>query len=699
MSRKIKRWFVFGVLLASIGCQPVQEEEEIEPVQQETITVEVPLTAVPTTTSVPPPEPTSLPTAMPDAWLRVGNQTTGLQLSIPPDWVNLSGSLDTVSAANALGLVVLLTSDSQRTGSALLAGKGTGEGAYAAGMITHFDLSTMSLSNAMNAVYEQFASQPAASPAPLTNISQMGSDGETIEGVSMEFDGTAVIFPDTLAQQMRTRLLMFPLPNEGQAELTQAVFVFSAESSVWSLYQPIFDRMLKTVTIHDFSNDIVINDGRANVVGSLGITDRVNGRLESGVSDIWTFQAQTGQYATMTVSPDDKEIDLIIRLIDPAGKTVAQFDNAFAGDSELIVDYLLLQDGTFVIEVSEFFKDSGRYTLSLVLTDEPLYIDTGEIDFGQTIQNDLPITGQKVWLFNGEANETISIVLIPEGDFDGILDLYAPNGDKLLTVDEGFSGDAELIAGYYLPFSGQYSIVVRSFAGNGGAYSLSLDLGGEDISNFYDAGDLIFGETKNEMLRANEAHAWFFDGKRGDNVTIMVTPLNNALDLDVWLLDPNIERINLQDVFLAGESERVEQRLPLDGQYLILVSDFYGMAGPYEISLTAQPIATPQPHGVLELDTPVDDTLGADETNIWYFEGETGDSLTIELTTTSSTADLAFDIVNPDGIRVRLVDEQTSGADELLEQFTLTEDGRWGIIVKEFYQEAADYSLVVKRAQ
>ncbi len=703
MSRMLKRGLFFGVLLIAIGCMPANEDEQNEPIiieVEETVVVIQEVIVTTEATKVPPSLPTPLPTDEPDAWLRVGSEVTGVQLSIPPDWVNLSGALDAVTATNPLGLVVLLTSDTERTGSALLAGKGSGEGAYAAGLITNLASTSDDPTMALSSLVEQLIGVEVSLPQVSSMASQINGQGRTVGGAFIDIEGTAVIFPDSVNQRMRTRLLYFPLQDTEGGTPKQAVFVFSADVDEWASYESVFNQMQNEVVVYDFlEDDLVINDGRSNIEGSLGQTDVVNGRLEANVSDIWTFSAESNQYATITISPDDRDIDLILKLIDPNGRTVTQIDNAFAGDTEVVLDLLLTESGMYVIEVSEFFQDLGRYTLSLVLTEEPLFSGGGEIDFGQSIQSDLPAGSQKVWIFGGAAGEAISVVLIPEGEFDGILELYAPNGEKLVSLDEGFNGDAEVIAGYVLPLSGDYRLVVSSFAGNGGTYSLSLDRGGEDTANFYDAGDLSFGETRQEELRSNEAHAWFFNGRSGDDVTIVVRPLDETLDIDLWLLDPAIERINSQDVFLAGEPERLEQRLSADGQYLILISDFFGSSGRYEISLSAQPISTPQPSGLLQLGTAVTGQLLQNETNIWYFDGSVGDLVTVELSGNNANADLAFDIVDPSGNRVKIVDEQNAGLGETYERFTLSVDGRWGVVIREFFNEGTTYSLLVERSQ
>ena len=78
-------------------------------------------------------------------------------------------------------------------------------------------------------------------------------------------------------------------------------------------------------------------------------------------------------YATITLNPTDKDIDLAMTIIDPSGETTSQIDTGFAGDSEVLSDLFLADGGRYIVEVSEFFNESGRYTLNLMLSDEPVF--------------------------------------------------------------------------------------------------------------------------------------------------------------------------------------------------------------------------------------------------------------------------------------------------------------------------------------
>ena len=699
------RLFLGSILVVVVGCRPVTEEDgHLQATEDVAIVTRSSIIAQQATatnddqndaTQLPPPEPTPIPTTT-VSLQQIGSEASGLQFEVPPEWVNLTGDLDTPLAVNSLGLVVLLAADSERTGSALLANKQIGTGAYTAGLVTNLDLPGASPSTALTALLENYNVSTIGITNTTTAASSVSAD---IPGAYIDIEGTPLIFNNG-SNTMRTRIYLFTLtPAGARVSLpTQAVFLFTAESEQWVSYVNTFDEIAQTMMIHDIFANLQINDGTTSILGSLGEQDLINGRLESGISDIWTFNSDNGRYATITANPEDSSLDLIMSLISPSGQTISTIDNGFAGDTEVVIDYLLPESGTYLIEIKEFFNTSGRYTLSLVLTDDPLFNSGGRIELGQTIQSELPAKGKKVWQFNGTANDLVSIVLIPEGPFDAILELYGPDGNRLVGLDEGFSGDAEVISGYKLLVTGEYTIIISSFAGDGGGYSLSLDEGGEDTANFYDAGDLTYGDVKQESLQANEAQAWFFNGTKDDEVEITISPQNAALDLNIWLLDPNVERLTTQDEHPAGEPERITFTLPQDGQYLILVSDFFGMAGDYEIALTANEINEPAYAGLLEYDNPVSGTLTSAQSNLWLFDAKKGDLLDIVLKTSATNRDLSFYVQGPDGNRVLTVDNTDAGEDEVFLMFSIGSDGQWGIVVGEFYGDAAPYSLTVKRS-
>ncbi|WP_420628375.1 PPC domain-containing protein [Candidatus Leptofilum sp.] len=702
---------LFGLMLATlIACKPISEDEQEQPTaEQPTATTDVPIESLgeqaatvpiptkPLATSAPPPAPTAVPTSAAYAgWQQIGNPATGLQLMAPPSWFNLSGQVDTAVAANELGITVLLLADSQRTGDGLLGNKNIGDGAYVAGLITHLDFPPNTPQATLNRLATDLTSQAERTIiAQATTVNATVGSGGMVTGSYLDLVGTPLLFSAS-GTNVRTRIYLFSTALGGNlSQQTQALFIMSSADGQWPLYEATFEKMANSIILHNIYADIVIQDGSANVLGSLGQQDLVNGELSEGVKDVWTFSLPGSRYANITLSPDNKDIDLILSLISPTGQTVTRIDNGYAGDTEIMIDNLLQDSGLYVVEVSEFFGDTGRYTMSLVLTEEPLFGGGGRLSPGQTIQSTLARGAQHIWTFTGNAQEVISIVLTPENQFDAILDIYGPDGSRLAALDEGFSGDAEVVAALELPLTGEYDILVRSFAGEGGGYSLSLDEGGDRTSNFYDAGDLIAGQIAQETLRANEAHAWFFTGHAGDEIFITVNPLTPDLDLDVWLLDANVARLAEEDSFLAGESETINYTLPEDSQYLVLVRDFFGEPGQYEIDLQVNQATPPEEAGTLDFGTAVSDTLQPYQMVVWYFEAEDGDEIDIELTPGNDSADLLFTVYDPSGNQIWSIDAAQAGEGEAVNAYPVMIEGRWSIVVREFFGEATSYTLEI----
>lgn len=693
-------------VVVAVACKPISEEEQdLTTAESAPSSTDVPIEAnqqatlpIPTksfATSSPPPLPTAAPTAPAFAgWQQIGNPATGLQLFAPPEWINLSGQVDTAVTANELGITVMLLANSERTGNSLLGSKAIGDGAYVAGLIAHLDLPPNTPQATLNRLATDLSTE-RTTLAPAAPVTASVGAGGLITGSYIDLEGAPLLF-STSGSNMRTRIYLFSSALAGAiSQQNQALFIMSTSAEQWPNYEGTFEKMASSIVLHNIYADIVIQDGSANVLGSLGQQDIVNGDLEANVKDVWTFSLPGSRYANLTLSPDNKDIDLILSLISPTGQTVTRIDNGYAGDTEIMIDNLLLESGLYVVEVSEFFGDTGRYTLSLVLTEEPLFGGGGRLAPGQTIQSTLARGGQHVWTFSGNAGELVSVVLTPDNQFDAILDIYGPDGTRLAALDEGFNGDAEVVAGLELPLTGEYSILVRSFAGEGGSYSLSLDEGSDNTTNFYDAGDLIFGQIAQESLQENEAHAWFFEGSAGDELFITVTPLTANLDLDIWLLDSNVNRLAEQDAFLAGEAEMINFVLPGNGQYLILVRDFFGEAGRYEISLRANQANAPDAAGMLAYGTAVSGMLQPDQSVVWYFEAEDGDVIDIELVPSGSSSDLLFMVFDPTGTQIWAIDSAQAGEPEQINAYPIMSNGRWSIVVKEFYGETADYTLRV----
>jgi hypothetical protein len=698
MGRSSRFWLLAGLLFAfPTAClAPVEEEEVavtptfISVAPAPTVTPPPTLPAFPAPLLIEKPAselpaiPVPPPIVIPRGWKVVGSESLGLQFAVPPSWVEVAGLSPGRAGAGLLAPHSLMLADSDATGRALLAGERVESGAFVLALVT----------NLSGDRHEWLGAHPGASMRALLGaeagqlpaVQEISSlNSPVLKGAYVDVDHDPFGILPIPVIGLRLRLVLYAAPESGTAIL----FLLGAPLQVWPEKYKIFTSIAETAVWHDVE--------LATLWGNLESGDLVNGRLSKAATDIWAFQGESGRYATIAVTPLDSSIDLTLTLVNSAGRTLESVDNGYAGDKEVLADVLLRQDDVYFIEIREFFDEPGRYELSLTLTDEPQFGGGGRLEIGEQITGNLPPGARHTWTFGGTAGQTVTVIVTPlEQQLDVILGLLGPDGQPVVRpLDEGFSGDPELLVGVSLPITGEYTIVVYGFADHGGRYTVSLDEGGESTANFWEAGDLLYGEVKREVLRANEAHAWYFDGRRGDEVTITVTPLHSRLDLDLWLLDPNVHKLMMKDDYLAGARETIDFMLPVDGQYIILVREFFGEPGPYELALSATGSNFVEQMGRITYGETVYGSLPPGRRAAWTFSGQRDQIITIALASLDGESDLLLVLKAPDGSTALVIDDTLAGAAERLTGYILPLSGDWTIIVQEFFDAGAHYSMVV----
>ncbi len=618
---------------------------------------------------------------IPAGWAQFGSERLGLLTAAPQNWIDWTWALRDAGAIELFGPHLLMVADSQATAEQIMDGVGPAQGAYAFGYLTMLGEQATTAEMALNELLRELDPESEI----LTRPTEIVLNEMTGAFVDVSRDPLN-LFPALIEPQ--TIRLITLLDEEKGLLIT---FLMAAGSESWPNYQAIFETMMETITVVPL---------QATVAGHIDSGTVVNGSLASSTNDLWTFNGTSGRYATITLTPEEENVDLTLTLIDPSGNVLVSIDNGYAADLETLTDVLLPEDGTYIVEAGEFFNEAGRYTMSLILSDEPQFGGGGRIEFGQEINSELLENSEHNWIFSGTAGQLVTIVLTPLTDqLDAIMELQGPNGEMLLSLDEGFAGDPEIVNGFELEVTGDYIITVFGFAGNRGSYSLALDTGSEPTNNFFDAGNLSYGDTTQEFLREDEAHAWFIDGRLGDDITIIVSPLENNLDLDVWLLDPDAQPLAMVDDFLAGQLETIDYVLPTNGQYIIVVREFFGEPGEYEISLQLNDESETEIGGVINYGETVTGTVNAGKRVEWTFSGQIGEVINITLQPVNQSRDLVLTLIDPAGNIVINVDTSLAGLPERLIAFSLTAEGQWTIVIQEFFGESSDYELTLLREE
>jgi hypothetical protein len=189
------------------------------------------------------------------------------------------------------------------------------------------------------------------------------------------------------------------------------------------------------------------------------------------------------------------------------------------------------------------------------------------------------------------------------------------------------------------------------------------------------------------------------DGRLGDDITIVVSPLDNNLDLDIWLLDSEIQMLLMVDDFLSGQAETIDFVLPANDQYIILVREFFGEPGEYEITLQLNDESETEFGGVVSYGETFSGTVQSGRRVEWTFSGQIGELINITLRPTSESRDLVLSLIDPAGNIVLNVDSALAGLAERLNAYSLTAEGEWTIVIQEFFGESSDYELTLMREE
>ncbi len=695
MRKTDRSWLAYGLLLfVMVACRPSEQEETPSLTLADSAITPTLQTPVPqasaSATSQPRPTNTRVfrPTvtremarALDPGWRRLGDERFGLQVAVPVEWVDATPQLRMSELINRFGPQMILLTNNDETADRLLSGEPFEQGALVFGFTSE---SIRPGTGPEEALSDLLGAAESEGLVPIT-VEETLVGGKPAAYVDLAYDplGIFASYPES----MRFRVLMVLSPKAN----TPAVFVIGSPADDWISQRDTF------IAISEL---IYLPETGSNIFEHMDTGDLVQGTLEGALDNIWTFTAQEGSFATISLTPEDDNVDLTLTLIDPAGNVLFTADDGYAGELEVLSDIPLLENGTYLIEASEFFNEPGRYSLSLLLSDEAEFESGGHIEFGQEITAELVPDNRHLWFFKGTAGQEATVILTSlDESFDVILELRSPDDRPIVVLDEGFVGDAEILAGHELPLTGRYAIIVRGFAGHGGMYMLALDEGGESTANFFDVGDLVYGDVRQETLRKDEAHAWFFNGRLGNEVTIEATPLEPTMDLDIWLLDPDLQELVMRDEHLSGESERIEYKLPVTGQYLILVREFFGEPGRYELSLNAEGVDELEIAGTIVYSETVTGILESGRRDAWSFAGEMDDVVDIVLSPLEADRDLVLLLVDPAGNAAITVDAALADSSERLVAFRLTSGGEWKIVVTEFFNEGSDYELLLTRRE
>ena len=211
--------------------------------------------------------------------------------------------------------------------------------------------------------------------------------------------------------------------------------------------------------------------------------------------------------------------------------------------------------------------------------------EIGTLIFDRVANAKLDIGKIHRWLFDGFSGDVITVTVGPSEDMDLEITILGPQGDKLARRDDQAAGKAETIGGLALTVDGEYKVQVKEVDDTGGDYGLVLM---DQLSSPYTfLGTLVYNDSVSEHLSKEGIHIWFFQGEIGDDISITLEP-DGASDGVLRLYGPGgvgdpIRQVDDTD---EGGMENYQHLLIETGLYSIWVSEFSGLEGDYQLSIT-----------------------------------------------------------------------------------------------------------------
>jgi hypothetical protein len=380
---------------------------------------------------------------------------------------------------------------------------------------------------------------------------------------------------------------------------------------------------------------------------------------------LWNFNGTAGDSVTFSLRlPRRATFIPRLRLIGPDG-TLLWTDSAFSTASQTFPTYELPQDGVYTLEVSAFATLSrqllGDYELRLSRqaasppnTPRPLaYNQEGIGNFNANNRDD-------EWLFQGETGDVVSIRLQKtSGNLDPALDLYGPFGVLVAQADDTPSTlDAEITL--TLNETGIYRLRPHALANTEGNYLLSLDLLYRPTQEAPPSDRILaYGQsllaTLDPLMPGTPSESlWYFNGAAGDNINLDLSFPSDRQPLRLFLADGQGKRY-LQGERLGNRVQVRAFRLPADGLYQIILQRPLDTnnRGLYPYILNLELAASGESSSLaespfLQLQRTYESSFdGQAPYQVWYYLGQAGQSLNLQLERLAGSSPLMLSVFDP----------------------------------------------------
>lgn len=178
--------------------------------------------------------------------------------------------------------------------------------------------------------------------------------------------------------------------------------------------------------------------------------------LASGEKHTWLFYNEISNNSLTLHALAEKDVDIVLIVVDPNGTALVLQNEAPAGQIETITDLAMTRDGDYKIIIYAVNEAEGDYGLMAQDSASFPKILFNIIGYNRPTATSFNENTEQIWFFTGNDRDTITITADPDDNSDIDFEFFGPGNEFLDFVADGLTGETEVLADYTLGVSGLF---------------------------------------------------------------------------------------------------------------------------------------------------------------------------------------------------------------------------------------------------